>query len=206
MNLRTLHGFAAVAFTAMLLIACGAQAATIVFLNGKSLECRVLTKDEATVTIEVTKGNSTEKQVLQLSDIHTVTINGKRHVINEKPNEVAKSASSSGKSSAAKKSTDGREIRTRPEVDALITELGRKPPDWYEQTPLNYPQSLDLTWPAKPPEGWNNQKNVGQYIWDVINPNQNKWKEGVRLMHHLLMVNKDSPEVRTRVMNELGSM
>jgi hypothetical protein len=96
--------------------------------------------------------------------------------------------------------------RSRTEVQALIEERGSTPPEWFEATPLNYPQSLDLAWPERPEGNWNNQKNVGQYVWDVINMNPGKWKEGVRFMHHLLSVHKDHPDVRTRAMVELGRM
>lgn len=90
---------------------------------------------------------------------------------------------------------------TRAELDALIEREGKTPPAWFKETPLNYPKTLDLAWPEGPPAGgWNNQKNVGQYMWDVINPNPNRWREGVRLMHHLLNMHKDDPEKRERIM------
>lgn len=63
------------------------------------------------------------------------------------------------------------------------------PPDWFESTKLNYPKSLDLSW-ADPPKGqWNNQLNVGQFVWDIINPNENRWREGIKLMDHVLTLN-----------------
>jgi len=95
---------------------------------------------------------------------------------------------------------------TRAQLDALIDGEGKTPPKWFKDTPLNYPQSLDLTWPERPEGGWNNQKNVGQFVWDVINPNPNRWREGVRLMHHLLTLHKDDPVKRERNMMSLGRM
>jgi uncharacterized protein with FMN-binding domain len=71
---------------------------------------------------------------------------------------------------------------------------------------LNYPKTLDLSWPQKPAGGWNNQKNMGQYIWDVINPNTTRWREGIRLMHHLLQYHKDDSTKLARVMDSLGRM
>lgn len=97
--------------------------------------------------------------------------------------------------------------RSRAEIDALINKVGRTPPDWYESTPLMYPQTLDLNWPQPPPKGgWNTQKNVGQYIWSVINENSHNWHSGIRFLHHMLLVNKDNREVLFRVMVELGRM
>lgn len=95
---------------------------------------------------------------------------------------------------------------TRAELDALIDRVGRTPPEWFKDTSLNYPKTLDLSWPIKPPPGWDNQKNVGQYVWDIINPNPNRWREGVKLMHHLLTLHKDDPEKRERAMLTLCHM
>src|SRR5262245_9104490 len=91
---------------------------------------------------------------------------------------------------AAKTSTGG---GTRVELDAMIDRLGKTPPDWFKSTPLNYPPSLDLDWPMQPQGGWNNQKNVGQYLWDIVNPNPGRWKEGTKLVHHLLTLHANDP-------------
>ncbi len=102
---------------------------------------------------------------------------------------------------SAQESGKVRIVRTRAQLDALIDREGKAPPAWFKETPLNYPQTLDLSWPEGPPAGgWNNQKNVGQYVWDIINPNPGRWREGVRLMHHLLTLHKDDPEKRERIM------
>ncbi|MDB5389682.1 MAG: hypothetical protein JWM11_5328, partial [Planctomycetaceae bacterium] len=95
--------------------------------------------------------------------------------------------------------------RTKDEIDALITKVGKAPPPWFDSTPLEYPKTLKLDWP-KEPGGWNNQVNVGQYVWDVINPNPSKWKEGVRLMHHVLKVNSKNQEVAKRACGTLGHL
>lgn len=96
--------------------------------------------------------------------------------------------------------------RTKAEVDALVDEQGKAKPDWFDDTPLNFPKTLDLSWPEPAPGPWNAQRNLGQYIWEVINPNPNRWKEGIRLIHHVLAVNKGNREVQLRAMNQLGRM
>ena len=96
--------------------------------------------------------------------------------------------------------------RTKQQVEALIAEQGRTPPEWFEATALNYPKTLDLYWTSPPPRVWDNQRYLGQYIWDIINPNPNRWREGVKLMHHVLSVNQDRSEARRRTMDELGRM
>jgi hypothetical protein len=95
--------------------------------------------------------------------------------------------------------------RSRSEVLAEIDRLGKTPPDWFESTPLDYPKTLDLSWPMPAPKGWDSSRNVGQFLWDRINPNANKWHEGVRFMHHILSVSKDTG-VQKRAMRSLGSM
>jgi uncharacterized protein with FMN-binding domain len=99
-----------------------------------------------------------------------------------------------------------RVTRTRAEVETLIKQVGASSPDWWDSVKLTYPDTLDLDWPMKPPGKWNNQVNVGQYIWDVINPNPGRWKEGIRLVHYLMIQHKDDRAKVARCMQTLGSM
>ncbi len=102
---------------------------------------------------------------------------------------------------------DREPTRSNAEIEKLIDSVGRTPPEWYDSVKLEYPKSLDLNWPQPPPTNeWNNQKNVGQYVWDVINPNPNKWQSGIRFMHFLLEKHASNVELRTRVMETLGRM
>lgn len=174
-------------------------AATVEFLDGQKLECKVITKDDTSMTVEVVVDGETKRRVIQFDTVHSVTINGKRRVINDREDKT------SGKTKAS--DTTATEVRrTKAEIEALINQEGRTPPEWFADTPLNYPATLDLSWPEPAPEGWDNQKNVGQYIWDVINPNPNKWREGIRLMHHLLQQHQDDPKTRNRIMSTMGEM
>lgn len=190
-----------------------AAAATIEYLTGRTVECTVLSKDDKTVTVEITVDGKTVKRVLQLSAIHKVVIGDKTYVINEKkaaaepkPAEPAPGKTRPMPAAPARPGGGANRV-SKAEVEKLINDQGRQPPDWFNDTPLDYPKSLDLSWPPGPPAGgWNHDKNVGQYIWDIINPNQNKWREGLKLMHHLLTMHKDDPEKRTRIMTEIGSM
>jgi uncharacterized protein with FMN-binding domain len=183
------------------------RAATVEFLTGEKLECKVLTRDDKEMRVEITAGGKTTERTIPLAEVHVVTINTKRYVINAKPETKPSKTKSKNPPLPLGEGRGEGLTRTKAEIDALIDKQGRIPPDWFEATPLDFPQSLDLTWPSKPPDkGWDNQKNVGQYVWDVINPNQNKWREGVRLMHHLLTLHKDDEEKRNRAMTELGRM
>jgi uncharacterized protein with FMN-binding domain len=100
----------------------------------------------------------------------------------------------------------GKVIRTREEVEALIKQVGASSPDWWDGVKLAYPNTLDMSWPLRAPGGWNNQINVGQYIWDVVNPNPGRWKEGVRLVHLLMIQHKNDRAKVARSMQTLGSM
>ena len=85
--------------------------------------------------------------------------------------------------------------------------MGNTPPDWFASTPLDYPQTLELDWPLKPQDdGWNNQKNVGQFKWDIINPNPGRWRSGVRLIHEIMSIQQDEPALLRRDMQVLGEM
>ena len=186
----------------ILLLAAPLHAATIEFLSGTRLECKVLKKDDASVTVEITTDGKKETRTFKLSTVHKVVINDKTYLINEK----GEKASSRTKTASEGDTSDGIVKRTKAEVEALIEQQGRQPPEWFEATTLDYPKSLDLSWPEPAPGGWDNQKNMGQYIWDVINPNPGKWREAIRLMHHLLQMHQDDVAKRKRVMSTMGEM
>ena len=113
----------------------------------------------------------------------------------------------SGTASLTNASASGRAglTRSRREVEAVIAKTGPNPPDWWNSVQVKYPPSLNLTW-AEPGKQWDAQKNLGQYIWDVINPNPARWREGVRLLHHVLTLNKDDPQKVEKTVNALARM
>ena len=88
-----------------------------------------------------------------------------------------------------------RVTRTRAEIEALIKKVGGGQPDWWASVELRYPDTLDLSWPVQLPRGtrWDANRNVGQFLWDVINPNPSRWREGVKLVNHVMILNKNDP-------------
>lgn len=96
--------------------------------------------------------------------------------------------------------------RTRAQVEALIKEVGSSSPEWWDSVEPTYPPTLDLNWPMKAPGKWDARRNMGQYIWDVINPNPGKWREGVKLVHQLMIRHQNDPAKLTRSMSTLGRM
>ncbi len=95
--------------------------------------------------------------------------------------------------------------RTEDEVIALIEQAGTSKPDWWDDVPLEYPETLDLSFPHPPPsKEWDTRRNVGQYMWSIINENAHRFKQGTKFMHYVLKRNEDSPQVVRRSQQQLA--
>ncbi|MFM7074161.1 MAG: FMN-binding protein [Planctomycetota bacterium] len=200
----------------------------IEFLAGSKIEGRVIKidKDAKTVAFAAKFGVDTLTRVFPYGRIHAVTYQGKRYVLNPLPGPDGGAA----KPTSGTTSPDGkplgkadskapinsagnpvdkpsaRPVRSAAAIKTLIDEAGRTPASWFEESKLDYPATLDLSWPEKPEGGWNNQKNVGQYLWDVVNPNPSRWASGVRLVQYLLENHSSDPKRRNRTERVLGGM
>ncbi|MEO2024294.1 MAG: FMN-binding protein [Fuerstiella sp.] len=169
------------------------------FVNGVKLEGTVkqIRESQKELDFETTIGERTFTRTYAFSKVHAVTRNGKRQELTP----IAEHARAETDSAPATN-----EIKP-DEVHAIITDAGRNPPDWFDKTPLNYPKTLDLSWPLKPPtKGWHSQKNMGQYIWSVINENPGRWHSGIKLVHHCVALHKDDTTLLERDMQKLGTM
>jgi uncharacterized protein with FMN-binding domain len=149
-------------------------------------------KAEMEFDFEMKVGDRTSVRTFPFSKVHAVTMMGKRYVLTELPQSSAVVAE--------------RVERSRDEVNELIDSVGPTLPDWYERTPMKVPRTLNLAWPAPPKQQWDNKKYPGHYVWDVINPNPGRWKEGVKLMHHIATVNKTNRTAQINAMNQLGTL
>ena len=96
--------------------------------------------------------------------------------------------------------------KSKAEVQALIKKIGSTPPAWFSSTPLRYPKTLDFSWRETPGAPWDPNRNVGQFIWTTINENEGRWKEGVRFLHHFLVVNQKNPALVNKTMKALAVM
>lgn len=194
----------------LLVLLAAAQCDELELLNGQRVRGDVVEETPAAVTVRIAMGDGTAQMRFPVSRIHAITVNGRRRVLNEKPStaqpEPAPKGAPEGETPTPTptpaKAAAG---RSRAEVQAIIQKAGSTPPEWYESTPLDYPQSLDLSWPEKPPGGWNPSRNVGQYLWSTINENPSRWRSGIRFLHHLLTVHKDNPGPLGRTMEALGN-
>ena len=171
-------------------------------LSGSKLVGKITARDDKYVTIQVMLQGRTYARKFPVKLVHAITVDGKREILNAKSG--AAEASPTGP--LAPGATAGRVSRTPAQVDALIDKLGRTKPDWWDKTKLDFPKTLDLSWPQPPPPGWNNRRNVGQYIWDIVNQNPSQWRRGIRFMRYLLDYHKSNATLRNRVMNEMGRM
>jgi uncharacterized protein with FMN-binding domain len=95
--------------------------------------------------------------------------------------------------------------RSRNEIEAMVLRVGRTQPDWWGSAKLDYPKTLDLGGRNKA-EGWKPEINIGARIYSVITPNPRRWRGGIRLMHHVLTVRKDDPQMLHEAMGHLGHM
>lgn len=189
-----------VAVIATLISATPAVAEDVVeLLSGAVVRGEVVGRTTTDVTLKSTIAGQAITRKFPLDRLHAVTVGGNREVLNAKPGATP-TGSTPGKPAEPEKPVDPANRRTRQQVLAEIEKAGRTPPDWFESTPLTYPPTLDLTWPMPPPvKGWNPQVNVGQYLWDIINPNPGRWPQGIKLLHHLLGLHQGNPVVTERI-------
>lgn len=177
---------------AFLIVAAIASADTIELANGNKVEGKVLENnaEAKTLTVEFSLAGTLTKRTVPYSTVKAITVNGTRTDLNAPAAAVAATT------------------RTPAEVQAFIDKTGSTEPDWLKSTKLNYPKSLDLSWAAQPPGKWDNQKYVGQFLWDIINPNTSRWQEGIKFVLHVLEVNekKNNAEIIERATKEIANM
>lgn len=177
--------------------------AAIEFLSGSKTQGTITAIGDGKLSLFTTIGGRKLTRQYPLDRIEAVTVDGTRYVVNE-PRGGA--SPGDGANHPAPSLPQAVSQRSKAEVDKLIDQIGQAAPDWYESTPLEYPDSLDLGWPEKPPGDWNAHRNVGQYVWDIINPNPGKWKSGIRFMHFMLEKHAADAGIRVRAMETLGRM
>lgn len=196
---RGWHVAVAVLAGCLLLPVCGARADELELINGVKYQGRLVkeTPDALFFAVESKDSNGTNQ--FPIKNIRSIVVAGQQRILN--PSGGAANPGLAGGATTAPAST-----RTRAEVEALIKQAGETQPPWWAATPLNYPKTVDLTWKDNPDGTWDPSRNLGQYLWSVINENPGKWKEGVRLFHYVLVVNKDDPQRLAQTMEALGTM
>lgn len=175
--------------------AAATAADTIEFMTGTTLEGKVtsIRKPKSEFDFESKIGRRTVRKTYKFADVHAVVLNGTRHVLTPKK---------TGKGGAAEVKT-----RTQQEIRQLLDSEGASDPDWMGKTRIAPPETLDLDWPLQPPtKGWNNKVNMGQYIWDIVNPNPNRWRQGIKTVKQILDSHESEPDLLQRDRQKLGMM
>lgn len=170
------------------------------FLNGSKQTgvVKEIRQDDREFDFEVVIAGKRFVRTYAFNTVHAVTLNNKRYVVTPKNKPAAKPMADSANPADQQLS--------RQALAELIETTGGELPSWWDSVDLNYPQSLDLSWPLKPEGNWNNQKNVGQFIWDVINPNPNRWRPGIKLVTKCMESHEGNQTLLTRDMKTLGRM
>ncbi len=186
----------------LLLVTCALAEDTIELLSGGKLTGQIVERTDKEVTFRSQLNGQAITRKFPTARIHALTVSGKREELTPLAgNSVAKPTPS-----APVKSESTLNTRTEQQVLALMTQSGQTPPPWFNDTPLNYPASLDLSYPDRPSGGWNNQTNVGAYLWDIINPNPSRWPSGMKLLTHLLQVNQGKPATVEKIQLQMARM
>ncbi|MSU20220.1 MAG: FMN-binding protein [Pedosphaera sp.] len=178
-------------------------------LSGIRVQGKIIERTEQSIKIQVTVESRQLIRSYPLNRVRAVIREGQRQVLTPQTADLSKTGPGVNSEGALSPSLSaGSEIlqRTAAAVESLIQKMGRTAPDWFDATPLEYPETLNLTWPEPTPIIWNYTRNVDHYIWDIINTNPKRYPSGVRLMHHMLQVNQTSEGTRARVMDQLGRM
>ena len=152
------------------------QSVTVMGINNGIAMIRV-TLPNGSLTVIQTPASNLQQKVAQPAPVPVVA----KPVTAAPPQARVTPADPAAQAGPAKLS------RTKAEVDRIIDEAGKAKPDWWDATPMNYPQTLDLSWK---PGGGKGQKDIGAYMWSVVNPNPAKWKEGVKLAQYTIGLNK----------------
>ena len=162
---------------------------TVEFLNGSTATGTIkeISKQKKEFVFESKFGGRIVARKYPYSRVHAVTFKGKRYELT--PRLLADSTE-----------------RSEQEVLDIIERAGTKDPDWFQDTPLNYPKKLDLSWPLKPAtEGWNVNRNVIHYLYSTIHENPPRYRSGIKLVHHCMSLHSDQ-KLLDRDMERLGAM
>ena len=220
---RSLCGACAVA-TALLVAAASAD--ELALKSGRTYQGLLVEKDDQSVLFTIyTAGGGKMTVRYAMSQVAELKVDGKEPVFQKpapKPiettppppppeeheedpqQEVKAGPAPAAPAQDAAPPAAGRTTRTPAEVNQLIDQTGRTPPDWWDSVPLNYPRTLDLigTYTSKQ---WEPQKKLGAHFFSIITPNPSRWRGGIRLLHHVLSVRKDDPPRLAEAMNMLAN-
>ena len=146
---------------------------------------KLLEEKHDKVVFQAEIGGVKVKLDFPIAKVQAVTVRGVRRLVKPGPKPKPKPKGALNPADIPKND------RSETQVDELVENVGRTKPKWYDSIPLRFPPTLRLNWQVAS-RGLKPHVNLRQYIDVIITPAPDKWKEGVRLMHHTLTVNRTS--------------
>ncbi|MFW6153819.1 MAG: FMN-binding protein [Planctomycetota bacterium] len=193
---RTRRRLAAAAAGAVILAAAVAAGDVIELTNGRRYEGLVLEQDPMAVRFKVVfpKGGSMTR-AFRRSEIKTLTLTGDAPTASAPEDPPEKEDPPS----------DRPPRLSRDEVKGRIRVIGPSPPDWWNQVELTYPDTLDLDGTQASGDG-RPEVDLAAYVAERIRPDRRRWREGVKLLHHVIKARKADPARRAEAMELLGDL
>jgi uncharacterized protein with FMN-binding domain len=197
------------ALAALALTACGAFADEIELTSGKKYQGQVIERGTDYVIFRVVLSGGGKMQMqFPARQVKSVRVDGKAPVTPPPaPEPKSSETPETAPPPSASPSPGGEVGAAQPpaalDVPGQILQAGRTPPDWWDSVPLNYPDTLDLAGTNRI-KGWKPDHNLGAHLWSHINPNPDRWQQGIRLLHHVVEVRKNDPERLREAMEMLA--
>lgn len=166
---------------------------TLVFSSGAVLNGTINRVDERTksVTIRAKIQGRSYIRRYPFSSLRSLTKDGKKRDFAQASTPPAPSTTSASDS------------KTEQQIIETIATTGASAPSWLASTRLNYPNTLDLTWP-QPSGKWNARKHIPHYLYSNIVANQGRWREGIRFLHFMFDRGRNNATVRNNAARDLG--
>lgn len=178
---------------AILVLGQDVLADTLVFSNGAVLNGTINRVDERTKTVTIRakiQGRSYIRRY-PFSSLRSLTKDGTKRDFLQAP------APSSSPTTASS------DTRSKQQILQTIATTGASAPSWLASTRLNYPKTLDLSWP-NPSGPWNARKHIAHYIYSNVVANQGRWREGIRFLHFMFDRGRNNATVRNNASRDLG--
>ena len=194
-----------------LTLPAGVFADEIELVSGKRYQGRLITRTRQSITFKIMFANGGSLLTeFPAGKVRSLNVTGKDPVFDKPQPKPQPKPQTQPKALPPKVRPPNRpagptgSARSQADVAAMIQNAGKNRPEWWDSVQLNYPRTLDLAG-TNPVKGWHPKRNLGTYVWSIVNPNPGRWKEGIKLLHHVLSVRKaDRPRLR-QTMDMLAS-
>lgn len=189
---------------AALMLASAASADEIELTNGRRYQGRLIKRTAMSVTFKIVYPSGGVAQlVFPASRVKSLKITGKEPVVTKPPKPQPTAKPGPATRPGPERPGPRTKVPTKAEIRALIAKAGQTQPEWWDSVPLKYPRTMDLAGTTQV-KGWHPSRKIGAYMFSVIKPNPSRWKEGVRLLHHVVDVRKGDAKRRADAMRMLA--